>query len=193
MCPRPLAVAFQTYAYDGNRRCLAACPNTTYADYILGVCFQYPINCSSICGYGWTNCTDYRWADPYNSSCTYLCTATPWDTYGDNITYTCTTTCSASSWADNYTGTRICVSVCPGTYNSMGVVTGPYDSYGDNYTQRCVLTCQQPNTLADWQTHLCTLRCTGDNSSWIPTYANIFTLRCVVALSCPIAPDLYYG
>jgi hypothetical protein len=69
----------------------------------------------------------------------------------------------------------------------------PYDSYGDNYTQRCVQHCITPATYADWQTHLCTLRCTGDLNTTVPTYANIFTKRCVIALFCPVSPDLYFG
>jgi len=53
----------------------------------------------------------------------------------------------------------------------MGVPTGLYDSFGDNNTQRCVRTCQMPGTWADWQTHLCLYRCTGDDNTKIPTYS----------------------
>jgi hypothetical protein len=27
----------------------------------------------------------------------------------------------------------------------------------------------------------------------VPTYANIFNLRCVISLFCPVTPDLYFG
>lgn len=91
--------------------------------------------------------------------------------------------------------------MCPGYYTIQGVVKttwtdingDPLDSYGDNYTQRCEPHCVMPSTYADWQTHLCTLRCSGDNSSMVPTYANIITNRCVIALFCPVYPDLYFG
>lgn len=193
----------QTYAYDGSRRCLFQCPNTTFADYITGVCYHYSINCTLPCAYK-TTCatnTNYRWGDPYNNSCTFLCTAVPWDTYGDNATQTCTTNCTTGSYADNYTGTRTCIEVCPGYYNAQGVVDAtktditsvPYDSYGDNYTNKCVKHCQMPDTYADWQTHLCLFRCTGDNNWTTPTYANVLTRRCVIALFCPQLPDKYYG
>lgn len=186
-CPRQPAANPQTYAFNGTRRCLEICPNTTYADYAEGVCLEQASQCTVNCTYSQTTCSDYRWADDYNTSCTYLCTATPWDTYGDNVTFKCTTRCSAGSWADNYTGTRICVKVCPGKYDNMGVSIGnlAHDSYGDNFTMRCVRHCQEPLTYADWQTHLCTYRCTGDDNTKIPTYANLFTDRCVVAVSCP--------
>jgi hypothetical protein len=192
----------QTYSYEGTRRCLLQCPNTTFADYIQGICYYNSINCTIPCWYTATNCSTYRWADPYNNSCTYLCTATPWDTYGDNTTQTCTTSCAVGSYADNYTGTRTCIAQCPGYYTLQGVVVNSsgvdirgnsYDSYGDNYTQRCVQHCITPSTYADWQTHRCELRCTGDNTTTIPTYINIFTKRCVISLFCPVSPDLYFG
>ena len=34
----------------------------------------------------------------------------------------------------------------------------------------------------------------GDDSAlWVPTFAEIFTYRCVIALFCPVTPDLYFG
>jgi hypothetical protein len=60
-----------------------------------------------------------------------------------------------------------------------------YDSYGDNFTNKCVRRCQQPDTYADWQTHLCLFRCIGDDNWTTPTYANVLTRRCVIALFCP--------
>lgn len=200
-CPRQNSSHNQTYSYDITRRCLLQCPDTTFADYIDGICYHYSINCTLPCWYTWTNCSSYRWGDTYNNSCTYKCTASPWDSYGDNLTQTCTINCSVNSYADNYTGTRTCIAVCPGYYSVQGVVDAtkldisgvPYDSYGDNYTQKCLKHCVMPSTYADWQTHLCTFRCTGDVNTTVPTYANIFTNRCVIALFCPVFPDLYFG
>ena len=169
------------------------CPNNTWADYITGVCFHYPVNCTAPCAYTNSSCSTYRWADDYNNSCVYLCNASPFNSFGDNVTQKCTGRCSLLSYADNYTGTRICVKRCPGTYTSSGVVNGLYDSYGDNYTQGCVLYCQEPNTYADWQLSLCLSRCMGDDPLMVPTYANIFNRRCVISLFCPVTPDLYFG
>jgi hypothetical protein len=56
------------------------------------------------------------------------------------------------------------VEVCPGNYTDIGVPeTNSFDSFGDNNTQRCVLRCLTPGTWADWQTHRCESRCTGDD------------------------------
>jgi hypothetical protein len=203
-CPRETTTApihKQTYSYDVTRRCLLQCPNNTFADYIQGICYHSAINCTIPCAYTNTSCSTYRWGDPYNNSCTFKCTATPWETYGDNTTQTCTTKCATASYADNFTGTRTCIAQCPGYYTIQGVVKtnfvdiwgDPYDSYGDNFTQRCVKRCLMPLTYADWQSHLCALRCTGDNNTTVPTYANIFNRRCVISLFCPTGPDLYFG
>jgi len=129
-----------------TRRCVFNCPDNFYADYRDGVCFHHPINCTKACDYHWTNCSrKFRWGDPYNNSCTYLCPSTPWDSYGDNVTQKCTTSCTVDSYADKYSGTRICVAQCFGYYTNQGVVKTsftdinnvPYDSYGDNFTKRC--------------------------------------------------------
>jgi hypothetical protein len=62
--------------------------------------------------------------------------------------------------------------VCPGTYDSDGVPDiGSHDSFGDNNTQRCVQHCVTPSTWADWQTHRCESRCTGDDIGTVPTYS----------------------
>lgn len=139
------------------------------------MCWDDPINCS------------YGWGDPYNNSCTTMCTGPePWNSFGDSITHRCTIRCSPTTYADNYTGTRRCVSVCPGSYDAIGVVNGSYDSFGDNNTQSCVLNCVSPFTWADWQTHRCESRCSGDNSSTeVPTYSEDVNGRCVIALWCP--------
>ena len=169
------------------------CPDGTWADYITGVCFHVPINCTAPCAYTNSSCSTYRWADDYNNSCVFKCNASPYNYFGDNVTQKCTGLCTTLSYADNYTGTRICVKRCPGTYSATGVPNGLYDSYGDNYTQGCVLYCQQPSTYADWQLSLCLSRCMGDDPMWVPTYANIFNRRCVISLYCPVTPDLYFG
>jgi hypothetical protein len=170
------------------------CPDTTWSDYISGVCFHYPVNCTAPCSYSNNSCTSYRWASDYNNSCVYECNSSPWDQFGDNLTQKCTDRCSVLSYADNETGTRICVARCPGEYTSSGDVTTIYDSYGDNNTQSCVRHCQEPGTFADWQLSLCLFRCMGDNEPLFqPTYANIFSKRCVIALYCPTVPDLYFG
>lgn len=33
----------------------------------------------------------------------------------------------------------------------------------------------------------------GDDTRWVPTYANISNRRCVISLFCPVIPDLYFG
>lgn len=50
-----------------------------------------------------------------------------------------------------------------------------------------------PETWADWQTHRCELRCSGDDPSDIPTYSENQNRRCVIALTCPFTPDKLYG
>ena len=70
---------------------------------------------------------------------------------------------------------------------------GSFDSFGDNYTQKCVQHCITPDTWADWQTHRCESRCSGDENSDIPTYSENVDQRCVIALACPEAPDKLYG
>lgn len=144
----------------------------------------------------WDNPADctFGWGDPYNNSCVHKCTGpSPWNTFGDNSTHLCTTKCSSGSYADIYIGTRICVAVCPGEYDVDGIYIGTIaDSYGDDGTRSCVLYCVTPERWADWQTHKCVARCSGDNSSMVPTYASK-TGRCVIAIWCPKAPDLLYG
>ena len=183
-CPvDPSDPTILTYAYNGTRRCLFKCPDGTFGDYDLMVCHYTPDLCS-----------DIGWGNPYNNSCTSLCTETPWDTYGDNDTDLCTTRCSIASYADNYTGTRICVGVCPGSYDADGVPdSGSFDSFGDNNTQRCLLHCVMPNTWADWQTHRCESRCTGDDAADVPTYSENVRGRCCIALWCPESPDKLFG
>lgn len=134
-----------TYAYNITRRCLEDCPEGYFSDKTARMCWDDPANCS------------YGWGDDYNNSCTTLCTGPePWNSFGDNVTHLCTIRCSIDSFADNYTGTRICVSVCPGSYDADGVPdAGSFDSFGDNSTQSCVLRCVSPDTWADWQTHRC--------------------------------------
>jgi len=78
-CPRANSSHAQTYAYDGTRRCLLQCPDTTWADYITGVCFHYPVDCTAPCAYTNLSCSTYRWADNYNNSCVYLCNASPYN------------------------------------------------------------------------------------------------------------------
>ena len=183
-CPSdPDDATILTYAYNGTRRCLFICPEGTFGDFENLVCHHFPENCS-----------DIGWGDDYNNSCTGLCTATPWNTFGDNDTHLCTTRCSIGSYADNYTGTRICVEVCPGSYDADGVPdVGSFDSFGDNNTQSCVLHCVSPNTWADWQTHRCESRCTGDDPTTVPTYSENKDGRCVIALWCPEQPDKLFG
>lgn len=56
-----------------------------------------------------------------------------------------------------------------------------------------MLHCVSPNTWADWQTHRCESRCTGDLNTTVPTYSENKHGRCVIALWCPILPDILYG
>jgi hypothetical protein len=161
-CPLdPNDIQIYTYAYNNTKRCLLHCPNGYFSDKNHRMCWSDPVNCS------------YGWGDPYNNSCTTLCTGpSPWDSFGDNVTHLCTVRCSVDSYADNYTGSRICVKVCPGDYYIDGTYNGTVaDSYGDNDTQSCVLHCVSPNTWADWQTHRCESRCTGDINTTVPTYS----------------------
>ena len=50
-----------------------------------------------------------------------------------------------------------------------------------------------PGYYADWQTHKCQTRCSGDNVIDQPTYSNNVNKRCVIALACPTIPDKLYG
>lgn len=119
-----------------------------------------------------------QWGDPSTHMCTSLCTAPPvMDSYGDNATHLCTTFCTSGTYADNFTGTRTCVSVCPGAY----------DSYGDPDTRSCLLHCVTPLTWANSLTHMCEYTCTGTR------YAEDLTRTCVVALDCPTVPAYLFG
>ena len=162
-----------TYSYDPTRRCLKNCPEGYYADYMVRKCWPDPEDCT------------LGWGDDWNNSCTELCNGHPYNTYGDSITWKCEARCSEGTWADNYTGDRLCVDTCAGTYDLEGVSTGTYDTYGDNETQFCEESCKMADTWADWQTHRCELECSGADPSDVPTYSENENRRCVIALTCP--------
>ena len=82
---------------------------------------------------------------------------------------------------------------CPGSYDIYGNVTGLYDTFGDDETNRCETYCMTPGYYADWQTHKCQTRCSGDDINDQPTYSNNVNKRCVIALACPVTPDKLYG
>jgi len=50
-----------------------------------------------------------------------------------------------------------------------------------------------PGYYADWQTHKCQTRCSGDDAGDQPTYSNNVNKRCVISLACPVTPDKLYG
>ena len=58
-----------------------------------------------------------------------------------------------------------------------------------------------PGFYADWQTHRCEPRCSGDSfvdataisTTQKPTYANNVDKRCVIALACPETPDKLFA
>jgi hypothetical protein len=56
-----------------------------------------------------------------------------------------------------------------------------------------VLHCLTPLTWADWQSHRCEFRCSGDDITKIPTYSEDVRKRCAIAKACPFAPDKLYG
>ena len=115
-----LGETFQTFAFDTTRRCLRNCPSGTFSDYTTRKCYPSPSQCT------------FGWGDPFNNSCVHRCTGpTPWDTFGDNDTDLCTTFCTNGSFADSHTGTRICVAVCPGTYDTFGNRTNAFDTFAD--------------------------------------------------------------
>lgn len=119
-CPNITIAPYQTFHYDPTRRCLKDCPETYFGDYTTGRCYSTPQQCT------------FGWGDDYNNSCVHLCTGpTPWDSFGDNTTRLCTIFCTEGLYADPFTGTRMCVPVCPGTYDIYGNKTGTHDSFGD--------------------------------------------------------------
>ena len=90
-----------------------------------------------------------------------------------------------TGFADNYTGTRLCVDQCPGTVDSLAAP----NYYGDPETKKCVLKCITPETWADPHTRKCEPVC----SSTPALYAENFTMTCVAALDCPLTPTMTFG
>lgn len=168
LCPYPPASAYKTYSYEPTRVCLQTCPDNYFGDDTTTVmkCWDDPFSCT------------YGWGDPHTHLCTSMCTGPlPIDSYGDNATNLCTTFCTAGTYADNFTGTRMCVSPCPSSPNS----------FGDPSTHTCVLRCVTPSTWADSTTRKCEPVCTHT------TYAEDLTYTCVVAMDCPMVPAYLFG
>lgn len=82
-----------------------------------------------------------------------------------HVNYLHNSDCPNGTYADSYTGTRLCVQYCPpGVLNS---VTAP-NLYGDPTTHTCVAKCITPHTWADRQTRLCEPTCSATPT---PTYS----------------------
>jgi hypothetical protein len=162
------AATYNTFSYEPTRRCLQVCPNTYFGDVVNRICWSDPTNCPA----------STPWGDANTHMCTNLCTGpTSINSFGDNATHLCTTLCTVGTYADNFTGTRTCTSVCPSAYNS----------FGDPTTLSCVLHCVTPLTWADSQTQRCEYTCTGT------TYAEDLTFTCVTAMNCPTIPAYLFG
>lgn len=96
----------------------------------------------------------------------------------------CVSFCPPDTFADSYTGTRLCVPTCP------GVNTNPPNLYGDPTTRTCVNRCITVGTWADWQTRRCEPTCSASPTE---TYSENITFTCVIPTLCPTTPSVTYG
>ncbi len=127
---------------------MTSCSATTWKNHLTKICVTAPTLCPT--GY---------YADSTTSTCVATCPSSP-SRFGENSTRLCQVDCSTGY---KYIDTRVCIDVCPGGKDGLGLFGDPTDP------DACVSSCAANGLFADSTTRLCVALCPAGSYSYSVT------------------------